>query len=67
MGTSILKFHDSTEPLQPTLQDPFPLGAICGSVWKNAKGQLSFLKYAVSVPPEVFTFAHSGRQLVCYF
>ncbi|KAM7508804.1 hypothetical protein LguiA_019257 [Lonicera macranthoides] len=44
-------------------QDPFPLGAICGSVWKNAEGQLSFLKYAISVPPEVFTFAHSGRQL----
>ncbi|KAL7203784.1 hypothetical protein ACSBR2_016943 [Camellia fascicularis] len=44
-------------------QDPFPLHAICGSVWKNTEGQLSFLKYAVSVPPEVFTFAHSGRQL----
>ncbi|CAN4111809.1 unnamed protein product [Withania somnifera] len=44
-------------------QDPFPLGAICGSIWKNAEGQLSLLKYAVSVPPEVFTFAHSGRQL----
>ncbi|OIT36093.1 PREDICTED: CCR4-NOT transcription complex subunit 1 [Nicotiana attenuata] len=44
-------------------QDPFPLGAICGSLWKNAEGQLSLLKYAVSVPPEVFTFAHCGRQL----
>ncbi|KAK4379437.1 hypothetical protein RND71_001299 [Anisodus tanguticus] len=44
-------------------QDPFPLGAICGSIWKNAEGQLSLLKYAVTVPPEVFTFAHSGRQL----
>ncbi|XP_052210992.1 uncharacterized protein LOC127813907 isoform X2 [Diospyros lotus] len=44
-------------------QDPFPLHAICGSVWKNSEGQLSFLKHAVSVPPEVFTFAHSGRQL----
>ncbi|KAK4372034.1 hypothetical protein RND71_007418 [Anisodus tanguticus] len=44
-------------------QDPFPLGAICGSIWKNAEGQLSLLKYAVLVPPEVFTFAHSGRQL----
>ncbi|KAA8515904.1 hypothetical protein F0562_019083 [Nyssa sinensis] len=44
-------------------QDAFPLHAILGSVWKNAEGQLSFLKYAVSVPPEVFTFAHSGRQL----
>ncbi|CAI9769351.1 unnamed protein product [Fraxinus pennsylvanica] len=44
-------------------QDPFPLHAVCGSVWKNAEGQLSFLKYAVAVPPEVFTFAHSERQL----
>ncbi|KAL2514000.1 transcription regulator [Forsythia ovata] len=44
-------------------QDPFPLHAVCGSVWKNVEGQLSFLKYAIAVPPEVFTFAHSGRQL----
>lgn len=44
-------------------QEPFPLSAVCGTLWKNAEGQLSFLKYAVSVPPEVFTFAHSGRQL----
>ncbi|GAA0150692.1 mRNA polyadenylation factor [Lithospermum erythrorhizon] len=44
-------------------QEPFPLHAICGSVWENAEGQLSFLKYAVLVPPEVFTFAHSARQL----
>jgi CCR4-NOT transcription complex subunit 1 len=46
------------------MQEPFPLHAICGSVWKNTEGQLSFLKYAVSAPPEVFTFAHSARQLV---
>ncbi|GMP61971.1 hypothetical protein CsSME_00024246 [Camellia sinensis var. sinensis] len=45
-------------------QDPFPLHAICGSVWKNTEGQLSFLKNAVAVPPEVFTFANAGRQLV---
>ncbi|GAV69286.1 Not1 domain-containing protein/DUF3819 domain-containing protein [Cephalotus follicularis] len=44
-------------------QDPFPLHAICGSVWKNTEGQLSFIKYAVSAPPEAFTFAHSGQQL----
>lgn len=49
------------------MQDPFPLHAVCGSVWKNAEGQLSFLKHAVSVPPEVFTFAHSMRQLVFSF
>ncbi|KAJ0736881.1 putative CCR4-Not complex component, Not1, MIF4G-like domain superfamily [Helianthus annuus] len=44
-------------------QDPFPLAAVCGNVWKNTEGQLSFLKHAVSVPPEVFTFAHCKRQL----
>ncbi|KAJ6722687.1 CCR4-NOT TRANSCRIPTION COMPLEX [Salix koriyanagi] len=44
-------------------QDPFPLHAICGSLWKNTEGQLSFLKHAVLAPPEVLTFAHSGRQL----
>ena len=46
------------------VQDAFPLHAICGSVWKNSEGQLSFLKYAVSAPSELFTFAHSVRQLV---
>ncbi|KAI7748628.1 hypothetical protein M8C21_012428 [Ambrosia artemisiifolia] len=45
-------------------QDPFPLAAVCGNVWRNTEGQLSFLKYAISVPPEVFTFAHCKRQLV---
>ncbi|KDO85661.1 hypothetical protein CISIN_1g0000722mg, partial [Citrus sinensis] len=44
-------------------QEPFPLHAVCGSVWKNTEGQLSFLRYAVASPPEVFTFAHSARQL----
>ncbi|XP_073064928.1 uncharacterized protein [Primulina eburnea] len=44
-------------------QDPFPLHAICGFIWKNVEGQLSFLKYAMSMPPEVFTFAHSERQM----
>lgn len=58
----LLKFMES---LTWVVQDPFPLKAICGSVWKNIEGQISFLKYAVSAPPEVFTFAHSGRQLVC--
>ncbi|XP_057952190.1 uncharacterized protein LOC131146551 isoform X3 [Malania oleifera] len=44
-------------------QDPFPLHTICGSVWKNIDGQLSFLRHAVSAPPEIFTFSHSVRQL----
>ncbi|XP_058205092.1 uncharacterized protein LOC131319013 isoform X2 [Rhododendron vialii] len=46
-------------------QEPFPLHALCRSVWKNVEGQLSFLRYAVSSPPEVFTFAHSSRKLAC--
>ncbi|KAF5959204.1 hypothetical protein HYC85_000413 [Camellia sinensis] len=55
-GTSCLY-----KTLKLTLQDPFPLHAICGSVCKNTEGQLSFLKNAVAVPPEVFTFANAGR------
>ncbi|KAJ0962000.1 hypothetical protein J5N97_029828 [Dioscorea zingiberensis] len=47
-------------------QDPFPLHAICGSVWENAEGQLSFIRYAVTARPEVFTFEHSPRKLA-YF
>lgn len=45
-------------------QDPFPLEAVCGHVWQNGEGQLSFLKHAVSAPPELFTFAHSLRKQV---
>ncbi|PWA70614.1 transcription regulator [Artemisia annua] len=46
------------------VSDPFPLAAVFGNVWRNIEGQLSFLKYVVSAPPEVFTFAHYKRQLV---
>ncbi|XP_019098237.1 PREDICTED: CCR4-NOT transcription complex subunit 1-like isoform X9 [Camelina sativa] len=45
-------------------KEPFPLDAVCASVWKNMEGQLSFLKHAISAPPEVFTFMHSPRKLV---
>ncbi|XP_047314979.1 CCR4-NOT transcription complex subunit 1-like isoform X3 [Impatiens glandulifera] len=44
-------------------QDPFPLHAICGSLWRNTEGQLSFLKYAVVAPHDIFTFAHCESQL----
>ncbi|KAL7587921.1 hypothetical protein Lser_V15G40951 [Lactuca serriola] len=44
-------------------QDLFPLSVVCGNVWKNTEVQLSFLKYVVSVPPEVFTFAHCEKQV----
>ncbi|GJP79518.1 hypothetical protein CLOP_g9744 [Closterium sp. NIES-67] len=40
----------------------FPLAPVCGKLWANTEGQLSFLRHAVSAPPEVFTFAHSARQ-----
>lgn len=46
------------------LQEPFPLDAVCASVWKNMEGQLSFLKHAIAAPPEVFTFMYSPRKLV---
>ncbi|KAL7229494.1 hypothetical protein ACSBR2_008075 [Camellia fascicularis] len=46
-------------------QDPFPLHAVCRSVWKNVDGQLSFLRYAVSASPEIFTFSCSARKLAC--
>ncbi|XP_024374833.1 uncharacterized protein [Physcomitrium patens] len=44
-------------------EDPFPIDAVCGRVWKNYEGQLSFLRHAISATPEVFTFAHSTRKL----
>ncbi|KAL6645362.1 hypothetical protein ACP70R_016970 [Stipagrostis hirtigluma subsp. patula] len=44
-------------------KDPFPLHAICGSLWKNTEGQISFLKHAVSAPTDTFTFAHCSRRL----
>ncbi|KAM0934312.1 putative CCR4-Not complex component, Not1, MIF4G-like domain superfamily [Dioscorea sansibarensis] len=47
-------------------QDPFPLHAICGSVWENVEGQLSFIRYAVIARPDVFTFEHSPRKMA-YF
>ncbi|KAL3683907.1 hypothetical protein R1sor_001929 [Riccia sorocarpa] len=43
--------------------DPFPISAVCGKVWKNGDGQLSFLRYAVAASPDVFTFSHSARKL----
>lgn len=64
-GTCIISKQYYNDSADLIFQEPFPLHAICGSVWKNVEGQLSFLKYAVSAPPEIFTFAHSERQLVC--
>jgi len=47
-------------------KDPFPLHGICGSLWKNTEGQLSFLKYAVASPNDTFTFAHCTKKMVSY-
>ncbi|XP_062209520.1 uncharacterized protein LOC133911335 isoform X2 [Phragmites australis] len=44
-------------------KDPFPLHAICGSLWNNTEAQISFLKHAVSAPTDTFTFAHCSRRL----
>ncbi|RLN39514.1 hypothetical protein C2845_PM01G21230 [Panicum miliaceum] len=44
-------------------KDPFPLHAICGSLWKNTEGQLSFLKHAVVSPNDTFTFAHCTKKM----
>ncbi|XP_062205575.1 uncharacterized protein LOC133907537 isoform X2 [Phragmites australis] len=44
-------------------KDPFPLHAICGSLWKNTEGQLSFLKHAVASPSDTFSFAHCTRKM----
>ncbi|KQJ97773.1 hypothetical protein BRADI_3g33190v3 [Brachypodium distachyon] len=45
-------------------KDPFPLHAICGSLWRNSEGQLSFLKHAVAAPTNIFTFKHCSRKMV---
>ena len=45
-------------------QDPFPLEAVCGHVWRNKEGQLSFLKHAIVADADVFTFGHSTWKLV---
>ncbi|KAL6906403.1 hypothetical protein ACP4OV_004004 [Aristida adscensionis] len=44
-------------------KDPFPLHAVCGSLWKNTEGQLSFLKHAVASSNDMFTFAHCTRKM----
>ncbi|KAG8092529.1 hypothetical protein GUJ93_ZPchr0012g21276 [Zizania palustris] len=44
-------------------KDPFPLHVICGSLWKNTEGQLSFLKHAVAAPSDTFTFKHCSRKV----
>lgn len=39
---------------------PFPL-AVIFRPWKHTSGQISFLKWAVCAPKEVFDFSHAQR------
>ena len=45
----------------------FPLEALCQRLWNNSLGQLSFLKYAVGVPPHLVRWDHAPRKLVRLF
>lgn len=45
------------------VQENFPLETVIGRVWRNTEGQLSFLRYAVQAPPEIFTFEHSRKKM----
>ena len=44
------------------ISDTFPLSSLVGGLWKNADGQLSFLRQATRAEPEVFSWAHSERR-----
>jgi CCR4-NOT transcription complex subunit 1 len=56
-------FHLLMSIYSRACKDPFPLHAICGSLWKNTEGQLSFLKHAVVSPNDTFTFAHCTKKM----
>ena len=40
----------------------FPLATLVQRSWSNVAGQLEFLKFATSAPPEVFSFEHAQRK-----
>eukprot|EP00850_Spirogloea_muscicola_P015627 SM000121S26024 [mRNA] locus=s121:298001:312953:- [translate_table: standard] len=40
----------------------FPVMAVCGGLWKNLEGQLSFLRHAVAAAPDLFSFAETPRR-----
>ena len=42
----------------------FPVEALCGRLWSNTLGQLSFLKHAVGVPPHLLRWDIGPRKLV---
>ena len=45
----------------------FPFKHVCGSVWKNDEGQLSFLRFAICASPEVFTFCTFISNLKSFY
>lgn len=46
-----------------TGEKAFPLPAVIGRAWKNAPGQIAFLRFATAAPPEVFSFEGAQRKL----
>mmetsp|Transcript_10455 Transcript_10455/g.28626 ORF Transcript_10455/g.28626 Transcript_10455/m.28626 type:complete len:1846 (+) Transcript_10455:184-5721(+) len=44
------------------ISDTFPLSSLVGGLWKNAEGQLSFLRQATRAEPEVFSWAHAEKR-----
>lgn len=45
------------------VQEHFPLETVIGRLWRNTEGQLSFLRYAIQAPPEIFTFEHARKKM----
>lgn len=43
--------------------EQLPVKVMVGHVWTNHGGQLSFLRHAVSAPPEVYSFQSSERKI----
>lgn len=46
-----------------TGEKAFPLPTAIQRVWKNAPGQIAFLRFASAAPPEMFSFEGAARKL----
>ncbi|KAK9916879.1 hypothetical protein WJX75_008268 [Coccomyxa subellipsoidea] len=46
-----------------TGEKAFPLSTAIQRVWKNAPGQIAFLRFASTAPPEIFSFEGAARKL----
>eukprot|EP00898_Chlorokybus_atmophyticus_P005844 jgi/Chlat1/6260/Chrsp44S05774 len=42
--------------------ETFPVHAVCGKLWKNIEGQLSFLQQATSAPQDSFSFVNAPNR-----